>query len=196
LEHLRQNRLVEIHDAFLVACYSVHPLTTELKSILPKKVEVPVIGIFEASISTALALLPPPTSNGTEKSFKKFGIITTGNYWEKTLTDGVLDFLGCEDRASCKRFKGIESTGFTAAELYTAPAQDVESRMMEATKRLVKDQDVSVICLGCAGMAGMDDVVRDACIEELGEDSGQQVHIIDGIKAGIAILDGLYRSKL
>lgn len=178
-------------NGFVVACYSVHPLTTKLKSLLPAKHHAPVIGIFEASLSTALSLLPPPWSG----SIKKFGIVTTGKYWEDTLTHGVLDFLGCDNLDSCKRFKGVESTGLSAAELHTSPPSEVRYRMIKATKRLLRDRDVGVICLGCAGMAGMDTIVREACVEELGEEEAQDVHIVDGVKAGIALVEGLVRAR-
>lgn len=45
--------LLKVHDAFLVACYSPHPLVQELKSRTRK----PVIGIFEASIAAAVQML-------------------------------------------------------------------------------------------------------------------------------------------
>jgi Asp/Glu/hydantoin racemase len=178
-------------DGFVVACYSRHPLTRKLKSLMSATEHTQVIGIFEASISTALSLPSPRWGENIEK----FGIVTTGKYWEETLTQGVLDFLGCENIASCKRFKGVESTGLSAAELHTSPPSEVRNRITEATKRLVKDRDVGLICLGCAGMAGMDAIVREACVEELGKVLGNQVHIIDGVKAGIALVDGFVRHQ-
>lgn len=190
LEDIIKSRLIASYDGFVVACYSVHPLTAKLKSLMPYEYQAPVIGIFEASISTALSLLPP-LENG---DIKKFGIVTTGKYWEETLTHGVNDFLGINEQASCMRFKSVESTGLSAAELHTSPPEEVRSRMIDATKKLVKDLDVSVICLGCAGMAGMDTMVKEACIEELG-DEAQHVHIIDGVKAGIALVEGLVRAR-
>jgi len=191
----RDLALIKKYDACLVACYSVHPLVGLLRHGLDEKHQ-PVIGIFEASISTALSLLshsPIKPDAGSKTASEKFGIVTTGNYWEKVLTDGVLDYLGCTDLPGCRKFKGVASTGLDASELHTAPFEEVRKRMMDATKRLVKDGDVKAICLGCAGMAGMDAIVRSACIEELGE-IGKNIHIIDGIKAGIAILDGLVRA--
>lgn len=127
--------------------------------------------------------------------FEKCGIVSTGKYWEAVLTEGVLDYLGADNLARCKRFKGVETTGLNAGELHTAPAEEVRAKMIAAVKRLAKDGDVKAICLGCAGMAGMDKMVRTACVEELGKEKGEAVHIIDGVKAGIAILDGLVRSK-
>lgn len=175
------------YDAYLVACYSVHPLVGMLKKRVAPHVHV--TGIFEASISTSLSLLPL----GSGSSYSKFGIVSTGTYWEKTLSDGVKDFLEVEDLKSCKRFKGVETTGLDAGELHTAPPDLVRRKMMEATKRLVKDKDVRVVCLGCAGMAGLDAVVEDALVEELGEDA-KFVYVLDGVKAGIGMLENFLRA--
>ncbi|KAG9232832.1 Asp/Glu/hydantoin racemase [Amylocarpus encephaloides] len=175
------------YDAFLVACYSVHPLVGILRAKVAPHVHV--TGIFEASISTSLSLLPMES----EKKRSKFGIVSTGTYWEKALSDGVKDFLQVDDFKNCRRFKGVETTGLNASELHTAPPELVRRKMMEATKRLVKDRDVKIICLGCAGMAGLDSIVREALTEELGND-GRQVHILDGVKAGVALLEGLLRA--
>ncbi len=41
--------------------------------------------------------------------------------------------------------------------------------MREATERLVRAGDVRVVCLGCVGTAGMERVVRRACVEVEGE---------------------------
>jgi Asp/Glu/hydantoin racemase len=188
---------IEAYEGFLVGCYSVHPLVPMLKEKLdyyhdsnqPKA----VIGIFEASVSAALAFLSSPRATDNAKEFEKFGIVSTGKYWEKALTDGVLDYMGFEQVEQCKRFKGVETTGLTASELHTMPKDEVRARMKEATRRLVKDGDVTVVCLGCAGMAGMDEMVKEACIEELGPAKGRRVRIVDGVKAGVGFLDVLAR---
>lgn len=70
-----------VYSGILIACYSVHPLTAKLAKLLSP--EINVAGIFEASISMALSLLPPPIG-----SYEKFGIVTTGKYWEEALTKG------------------------------------------------------------------------------------------------------------
>ena len=175
------------YDAFLVACYSVHPLVGMLKQKVAPHAHV--TGIFEASISTSLSLLPL----GNSGTFNKFGIVSTGTYWEKALSDGVRNFLEVEDIKHCKRFKGVETTGLNADELHTAPAEIVRSKMMEATKRLVKDKDVRVVCLGCAGMAGLDAIVEEALVEELGDDA-RCVYVLDGVKAGLGMLESLLRA--
>ncbi|TVY29716.1 Uncharacterized protein LHYA1_G000910 [Lachnellula hyalina] len=175
------------YDAYLVACYSVHPLVGMLrKKVAP---HVHVTGIFEASISTSLSLLPL----GSGSSYSRFGIVSTGTYWEKALSKGVKDFLEVDDLKSCKRFKGVETTGLNAGELHTAPPELVRRKMMEATKRLVKDKDVRVVILGCAGMAGLDTIVEEALVEELGDDA-KYVHVLDGVKAGLGMLESFLRA--
>lgn len=66
--------------------------------------------------------------------------------------------------------------------------------MKDAVKRLLKKGGVGAICLGCAGMAGMDKMVREACVEELGEEKGGQVRIVDGVVGGVAWLEGAVRA--
>jgi Asp/Glu/hydantoin racemase len=67
--------------------------------------------------------------------------------------------------------------------------------MKDAVKRLVKRGNVGAVCLGCAGMAGMDEMVREACVEELGQVEGGRVRIVDGVVAGVAWLQGAVRTK-
>jgi len=180
------------YGAFLVACYSVHPLVSMLRSKVNPHTHVS--GIFEASITTALSLLPPPRLEKKDQVYEKFGIVSTGKYWEKALSDGVMNLMGVEDLKKCQRFKGVETTGLNASELHTAPPELVRKKMMEATKRLVKGRDVKVICLGCAGMAGMDDIVQEALVEELGQSEAKRVYIVDGVKVGIGLLESLVRA--
>ncbi|TAQ86021.1 hypothetical protein B7494_g5650 [Chlorociboria aeruginascens] len=179
------------YDAFLVACYSVHPLVSLIRERVRPGVHV--MGIFEASITTSLSLLDYTSKSGAER-FGKFGIVSTGRYWSKALSEGLAWFLGHEDIRNCAAFKRVETTGLTAAELHTTAPEVVRRKMSDATKRLVKDRDVKAICLGCAGMAGMDSIVEEALIEELGEQAAKQVYIVDGFKAGVVLLEGLVRA--
>ena len=125
----------------------------------------------------------------------QFGIVTTEKYWEEVLSEGVHEFLRQEQTPSSV-FGGVQSTGLSAAELHTMPLEEVKSRMVEATKRLLDEKDIRVICLGCAGMAGMDIIVREACIEQRGEKAGEEIHIIDGIAAGVSVIDGMLKIEL
>jgi len=143
-----------------------------------------VTGIFEASVSTSLQIIAPD---------EKFGIVSTGKVWEGILSEAVVDFLGAGPEAS-KRFAGVETTGLNATDLHDAPAEEVRKRMKDAVKRLLRKGKVGAICLGCAGMAGMNEMVREACVEELREEDGSRVRIVDGVQAGVAWLEGAVRS--
>ena len=103
-----------------------------------------------------------------------------------------------------RKFAGCETTGLNADQLHALPPDEVRGKMMDATKRLLRKgrvdgaeaetiSGVGAICLGCAGMVGLDDAIRTACIEELGEEKGQMVHIVDGVKAGVVQLLGMAR---
>ena len=98
------------------------------------------------------------------------------------------------------RFAGVETTGLDATDLHDAPAEEVRKRMKDAVKRLLRDENgeerrVGAICLGCAGMAGMDEMVREACVEAVGEVEGKRIRIVDGVVAGVVWLEGMLRSQ-
>ena len=173
------------YDAVLICCYSKHPLVSLLKSEdSVKDASKPVTGIFEASVCTALQIIRPD---------EKFGIVSTGKVWEDVLSEVVAIYLGTDARVG-SRFAGVTTTGLSATELHDAPAEDVRQRMKDATKRLLSAGQVGAICLGCAGMAGMNEMVREACVEALGEERGRRVRIVDGVQAGVAWLEGAVRT--
>ncbi|KAF8757842.1 Hydantoin racemase [Rhizoctonia solani] len=99
-------------------------------------------------------------------SVDKFGIITTGQVWETLLTNALANFLGARD-----------STRFAGAEVYR--------KIGQAAKVLVQDRGASAICLGCAGMVGMEEAITQA----LGEKLAEKVLIVDGVKAGVLLLN-------
>ncbi|KAL6704303.1 hypothetical protein ACN47E_008367 [Coniothyrium glycines] len=178
-------KVLDHHDGFLVACYSHHPLVPLLKDEPAVKASrKPVTGIFEASVGTSLQIIHPD---------EQFGIVSTGKVWEDILVEATITFLGTSTEAS-RRFAGVETTGLNATDLHDAPAEEVRKRMKDAVKRLLKKGKVGAICLGCAGMAGMDEMVREACIEELGQEDGKRIRIIDGVMAGVAWLEGAIRA--
>ncbi|KAI5811820.1 Asp/Glu/hydantoin racemase [Pyronema omphalodes] len=159
-------------DGFLVACYSDHPLANELREYTEK----PVIGIFEASVYHAMALL---------KTRQNFGIVTTGRYWVYALTLGVQRLLGAE-----RFLSGVGCTGFHADQLHNHNPDEVYIRMKEATKEVLADKKCGVICLGCAGMVGMRESVLDAAEEE-----GRKIKVVDGVTAGVQFLIGLLEAE-
>jgi Asp/Glu/hydantoin racemase len=144
---------------------------------------VPVTGIFEASVATSLQSI---------NINQNFGIVSTGSQWTAILGEAVEGLLGS---AGSVRYAGTETTGLNADELHSTPKDEVDRRMKAATKRLL-DKGAVAICLGCAGMAGMDRTVREACVEHLGERDGQRVRIVDGVVAGSIFLEGALRAGL
>lgn len=199
--------LVPKYDAFLVACYSAHPLVGILKDEIEKfedavsSAESPrkyVTGIFDASITASLSLVSSfglaAEGQGSRKSPAKdsFGIVSTGSIWKTELSQAVKDMLlnSGDDSTAIPRFAGVETTGLSAVELHTTPPDEVRKRMIDATKRLITGtpRPVSAICMGCAGMAGMEEAVREGCIQAYGVHRGQRVRIVDGVVAGAGML--------
>ena len=170
--------ILSSHDAALVACYSPHPLVEALRPRLPI-----TTGILEASISAALSVLGPT---------ERFGIVSTGKAWEEILGRAVDELLGARlaegerwEGVKSKCFAGVETTGLSAVELHEAPQDEVRQRVKEAVRRLVGRGGVKCVVLGCAGMAGMEDWVR--------EEVGKSVWVVDGVRAGVGALQGLLR---
>lgn len=191
--------LVPQYDAFLVACYSCHPLVGMIKRQIkaseranPSRRKQYVTGIFEASVTASLSLISAfnfvtPGELKKKQAEETFGIVTTGSAWKEELSKAVTDMLVGSGPSS--RFAGVETTGLTAVELHTTAPEEVKRRISEATQRLLRDAQnpVGAICLGCAGMAGMEEAVRDGCVQAYGED-GHRVGIVDGVAAGAGSL--------
>ncbi|MCJ1472662.1 hypothetical protein MMC13_001311 [Lambiella insularis] len=177
LPHLEKLVDTEKYDGYLIACYSHHPLVSALRT----RTAVPVLGIFEASVVTALQLLNPKT-----ELREQFGIVSTGKVWEELLGTAVLEMLGTASSARNGRVAGVETTGLDATELHSAPQEEVKRRIKEAARKLVERGNVKVVLLGCAGMVGMETWVK--------EEVGEAVKVVDGLKAGIVALQGLIRA--
>lgn len=179
MPHLSVEGFLDKYDGFLVACYSWHPLVTWLR----KQQGNPVTGIFEASIWKCLQTTRPQD---------KFGIVSTGKVWEDLLSEAVKKYFKQEGMSSHDRklrFAGVETTGLNATDLHDAPPEEVKTRMKHATKRFAQHEALQAICLGCAGMTGMEETLREALVEELGDEEGEAVEIVDGVKAGVEWLE-------
>ena len=192
--------MLPLYDVFLVACYSQHPLVPQLKSECDaiqreatkgahgSGARKYVTGIFEASVLSSLALTGSQPNEG-------FGIVSTGKIWETALREAVHEMFGVDES---KRFVGCHTTGLNASDLHELPPEKVRGKMKEATKSLLRDgnkvgSSVQAICLGCAGMVGLEEAVRDACAEELGDELSHNISIVDGVKAGVGQLITLAR---
>ncbi|KAA8895857.1 Asp/Glu/hydantoin racemase [Sphaerosporella brunnea] len=172
--------LVREHDGVLVACYSAHPLVAMLRRVAAPA-GVVVVGIMEASVHHALAL------------GDRFAIVTTGAAWEPLLARGVAELLGCDGDGGCARLAGVRGTGVDADRLHSLPRRELERRMAEATVALLRRApDVDVVCLGCAGMAGLREAVAAAAASEV----GRHVAVVDAVEAGTVVLCGLVTVRM
>ncbi|EED21515.1 hydantoin racemase (Dcg1), putative [Talaromyces stipitatus ATCC 10500] len=240
--------LIPKYDAFLVACYSAHPLVGMLRSTIkalenkarhsdsgtlhvfveeeinPGKAKKYVTGIFEASVTSSLMLISSfhllaDWSHHKAQSQDTWGIVTTGAVWKEELTKAVgfmingpeeseekrRKLLNAEHTSptpspappSVPRFAGVETTGLTAVELHKTPPEEVRRRIIDATEKILKGSShpVRAVCLGCAGMAGMEEAVRAGCIKAYGETEGENVHIVDGVVAGVGLLVNSCKSR-
>lgn len=99
------------------------------------------------------------------------------------------------------KFVGCETTGLSAVELHDLPAEEVRVKMVQATEKLARwgcqeeayKRKLAVVCLGCAGMVGLEEAVREGCVNVMGEVEGRKVSIVDGVKAGVGMLIALAR---
>ena len=175
LSDLDQKRAIDLnsYDAVLVACFSVHPLVTQLAT----RTKAAILGIFEASILTSLAIVAPPTSQ------EKFGIVTTGKFWEKHLDVGV--FLGQSQGERNTRFAGVYSSGLTAGDFHTISAEQVQAKLAEATTHLLQSGNVTCVVMGCGGMAGLEGIIRGAAEQVYGKERAQALYVVDGVRAGV-----------
>ncbi len=154
------------YDAFLVACFSAHPLINALREELPG----PVIGIMEAALYTARML------GG------RLGIVATGAR-SKIMHEDAIRYYGLDGFSV-----GCETTGLGVLELERLPRDKVLGLVGEAARRLVQEKGADCIALGCAGMTEM----KMRCEETVGAKEAT-AQVIDGVGVGIHLLIGLVR---
>lgn len=147
-----------------------------------------------------------PQQAGTADSqllTQKFAIITTADIWGPVLSSAVCsadpEMLGPERGSTL--FAGVQTIGLDAGKLHNGPQQEgeVEKRVREAVRKLVDGEvkgEVGVIVLGCAGMVGMESWVRDEWARSRrGGRVWEGQKVVDGVKAGVGILQGLVRGR-
>lgn len=174
---------LEDYQGVLVACFSVHGLVAQLSARHP---HLTVMGIFEASILSALSLV----SRG-----EQWGIVTTGHFWEKHLSDGVGEFLGCGSGGEHRNFCGVYSTGLSAGDLHAASHDEIQAKVRAATTRLLHAGNVACVVMGCGGMAGLEDTIRTAAQLVYGQERAAKLYVVDGVKAGILQLHQTINSR-
>jgi allantoin racemase len=150
---------LENFDAFVIACYSDHPTVYALREITDK----PVLGIAEATMYIACML------------GYKFSIVTTNDEWEPLLWDAVHHY-GLTGRCA-----SVRTTGMAVLALESAGEADTYNLILEGARQAIAQDGAEVICLGCAGMAGLD--------KQLEATLG--VPVIDGVAGALKLLEGL-----
>ncbi|KAG8624802.1 hypothetical protein KVT40_007869 [Elsinoe batatas] len=164
------------YDAFLVACYSDHPLTKMLR----EEFSQPTIGIMEASLFAARTL------GG------RLGLVATGAR-SKVMGEDSIRYYGMEPFCA-----GVEHCGLGVLDLEHKPEDEIFGIMVDTAKRLV-ERGADVLTLGCAGMTKLKPMIE----ESVG--SGVQVidgvlagvhHLIGIVRMGGSTAKaGLYKSS-
>jgi allantoin racemase len=146
-------------DGIVIACYSDHPAIAALREITEK----PVLGIAEASMYMACML------------GRRFSVVTTNIEWEPLLWDAV-NHYGLAERCA-----SVCSTRMPVLALESAEQEDVYEMILKASHRAIDQDGAEVICLGCAGMAGLDKRLEN----EL------NVPVLDGVVCALKLLEGM-----
>jgi allantoin racemase len=79
-----------------------------------------------------------------------------------------------------ERCASVRSSGLTVLQLEEDPETAVKAIVREA-ELAVRDDRAEVICLGCGGMAGLDEAVRQAT----------GVPVVDGVTAAVKLAESL-----
>lgn len=147
------------YDGFILACYSDHPVIYALREITNK----PVLGIAEASMYMACML------------GYKFSIVTTNDEWKPLLWDAVKHY-GLENRCA-----SVRTTGMAVLALEDTEGDQSYQLIKDAALRALDEDGAEVICLGCAGMAGLDKRLQNDI----------NVPVIDGVVAALKFIESL-----
>jgi allantoin racemase len=155
-------------DAIVIACFSAHPLVNMLRELTA----VPVVGIMEAGIIMS------------SQVGGKTGIVTTDKRWEPLLEHEIEGELGLSSR--CRG--GVWSSSLSVLELEELPKEEVQKKIGQMALRMVREKEVDVILLGCAGMVGLDRVVQNWV--------GSGVTVVDPVMSGVEMALSLARMRL
>ncbi|GAB7004996.1 aspartate/glutamate racemase family protein [Nocardioides sp. AN3] len=144
-------------DAVVQAGFGEHGVEA-LRELL----DVPVVDITEAAAMTACLV------------GRSFSVVTTLDRAVGLIEDR-LRLTGIADRCA-----SVRATDIPVLELERDPARAVE-RIVEESVAAVRDDRAEVICLGCAGMAGLEEAVRAAA----------RVPVVDGVRAAVRLAESL-----
>lgn len=157
------------YDAFLVACFSAHPLITALR----EEVTQPVMGIMEASLYASRIC------------GSRLSVLTTSERSKVMHENSIWDY------GLAKFSVGCEVSHISVLGLEAKPQAEVNAVLGATAKHLVEVKGADCICLGCAGMTEM----KNACAEAVGMEQGKAM-VIDGVGVGVHFLVALVREGL
>lgn len=134
---------------------------------LQEALDVPVVDITEAAAIMAGLL------------GHKFGVVTTLDRTVPLIEDRLL-LAGLKQRCAA-----VVASGLGVLELEESHERAVAAIVAKA-KQIVDEHGVEVICLGCGGMAGLDEAVTKAT----------GCPVVDGVASAVTLAEGLVRMKL
>ncbi|MGO3986475.1 aspartate/glutamate racemase family protein [Pseudomonas sp. SAS7] len=150
------------YDAVIQAGYGEHG-----REGLQELLNVPVVDITDAAASTAMYL------------GHAYSVVTTLDRTVPLIEDR-LKLSGLYDRCA-----SVRASGLAVLELEADPQRAVQA-IVEQAERAVHDDKAEVICLGCGGMAGLDEQIRQRT----------GVPVVDGVSAAVTIAESLVRMGL
>jgi allantoin racemase len=153
----RVRSYLEPYDAVIQAGYGEHG-----REGLQELLDVPVVDITEASASIAMML------------GHKYSVVTTLDRTVPLIEDR-LRLAGLD--AKCA---SVRASGLPVLALESDPEAAIEAIVDEA-EAAVREDKAEVICLGCGGMAGLDDRIRDRT----------GVPVVDGVSAAVKLAESL-----
>ncbi|MGR3964242.1 Asp/Glu/hydantoin racemase [Pseudomonas sp. 910_23] len=149
-------------DAVIQAGYGEHG-----REGLQELLNVPVVDITEAAASTAMFL------------GHAYSVVTTLDRTVPLIEDR-LKLAGLYQRCA-----SVRASGMAVLELEADPLAAMEAIVRQA-ELAIHDDKAEVICLGCGGMAGLDEQIRQRT----------GVPVVDGVTAAVMIAESLVRLGL
>ena len=149
-------------DAVIQAGYGEHG-----REGLQELLNVPVVDITEAAASTAMFL------------GHAYSVVTTLDRTVPLIEDR-LKLSGLYQRCA-----SVRASGMAVLELEEDPLAAMEAIVRQA-ELAIREDKAEVICLGCGGMAGLDEQIRQRT----------GVPVVDGVTAAVTIAESLVRLGL
>ncbi|MGY2378119.1 aspartate/glutamate racemase family protein [Pseudomonas sp. SDO524_S393] len=149
-------------DAVIQAGYGEHG-----REGLQELLNVPVVDITEAAASTAMFL------------GHAYSVVTTLDRTVPLIEDR-LKLAGLYQRCA-----SVRASGMAVLELEEDPLAAMEAIVRQA-ELAIRDDKAEVICLGCGGMAGLDEQIRQRT----------GVPVVDGVTSAVTIAESLVRLGL